>query len=185
MTRHCADPRPGGMLGPPMPRRTSCSSPSSSWRSVLAGLLTGAVLVAGCSKAKPGTEAPDAMPAAEDTAAAEPEASPLDDGLASYENELLGYEDAMLAAGLELPDAVVQTRTDAGQRSVPASDGGGDAGGPRCERICGLATNICELRDRICQLGDEHREELRYQRACERATLDCERATQACEGCDG
>jgi hypothetical protein len=147
----------------------------------------GAVLVAGCAKkARPDTETPDdAMPAAVDAAAAEPEATPLEGDLASYENELLGYEDAMLAAGLELPDAVVQSRTEVGQRSVPASDGGGDAGGPRCERICGLATNICELRDRICQLGDEHREELRYARACERATLDCERATLACEGCDG
>jgi hypothetical protein len=153
---------------------------------VLAGLLMGATLVAGCAKkAGPSTEAPDSMPAAGDAAAAEPEAAPLDGDLASYENELLGYEDAMLATGLELPDAVVQSRTEVGQRSVPASDGGGDAGGPRCERICGLATNICELRDRICQLGSEHREDLRYVRVCERATLDCERATLACEGCDG
>lgn len=153
---------------------------------MLAGLLAGALLVVGCGKkAGPSTEAPaDSMPAAGDSAAAEPEAAPADDGLASYEDELLAYEDAMLAAGLELPDAVVQSRTDVGQRSVPASNGG-DAGGQRCERIRGLATSICELRDRICQLGDEHREELRYQRACERATLDCERATEACEGCDG
>ena len=193
---HCADPRPGGMLGPPMSQRPShdrnrplrpASSPSSSWIGVLAGLLAGVVLVAGCAKNKPGTEAP-ADGAAADSSEAGVEAEPyraIDGELASYESDLAGYEDRLLALGLPLSSAVTQARTSEGRNSLPMGDGGGETGGPRCERICGLATNICELRDRICELGREHEDEPRYRAVCERATLDCEQATEACEGCDG
>ena len=170
---------------PPLPnrRRPSCTSPAS-WRGVIAGLLAGAVLVAGCGKkAGPSSEAPEAT-AADASPGFETERYEVLDGLGGYENELAGYEDQMLAIGLPLPGAVVQARTDQGRNSLPAGDGGGDAGGPRCERICGLATNICELRERICTLGAEHQGEPRYEHACERATLDCEHATAACEGCD-
>lgn len=161
------------------------------WRSVIAGLLAGGVLVAGCGKkAGPSSEAPTDAAGADAPAAesvepgADDDGRTLDDGLSRYELELAGYEDAMLAAGLELPGAVAQARADQGKASVPAADGGGDAAGARCERICGLATNICELRSHICDLADEHRNELRYEQACERANLDCQRATAACEGCD-
>jgi len=152
---------------------------------VLAGVLAGAVLVVGCGKNKPSADHPGEAAVA-DTAggAEEPEAyRAIDDGLSGYVNELAGYEDAMLSIGLPLPGGVSQARTSEGRNSLPAGDGGGNAGA-RCERICGLATNICELRDRICGLVDEHGNELRYQAACERATLDCEHATKACEGCD-
>lgn len=185
------------MLGPPMPpvpRAQPRPRSLSPWRSVIAGLLAGGVLVAGCGKkAGPSSEAPaDAAagdaPAAESMEPAMDDDGPgriLDDGLSRYELELEGYEDAMLSAGLELPGAVAQARTDQGKTSVPAADGGGDAAGARCERICGLATTICELRSHICELADEHPNELRYEQVCERASLDCQRATTACEGCDG
>jgi hypothetical protein len=201
----CADPHPGGMLGPPMTPTTptmrgpACTSPGGSsskwpfgaWRGVIVGLVAGAMLVAGCGKSKPsmGTEAPgDAGEAAsaDSPSMAEPGddggAGLVDGGLSSYESELEGYEDAMLATGVALPGIVMQTRTDLGKPSVPAT--ADDPTGQRCERICGLATNICGLRDRICELVDDHGNELRYVRACERANLDCERATEVCEGCD-
>jgi hypothetical protein len=152
---------------------------------VIGGLLAGAVLVAGCAKNKPATEAPGDSSVAE---AAEADTDPeahryVDDALSGYLDELAGYEDSMLVAGLPLPSGVAQTRIGEGRSSLPAGDGGGDAGA-RCVRVCGLATNICELRDRICGLVDEHHDELRYQTVCERATVDCEHATKACEGCD-
>jgi hypothetical protein len=163
----------------------SCTSRSPAWLGVIAGVLAGAVLVVGCAKSKPSTEAPGEAAVADSAeAGAEPEAHrDVDDGLSAYLNELAGHEDAMLSIGLPLPGGVAQARTEEGRSSLPAGDGGGDAGA-RCERVCGLATNICELRDRICGLVDEHRNELRYHNACERASLDCEHATKACEGCD-
>lgn len=197
MTRlpcHCADPRPGGMLGPPMPHRPSldrnrprrpATSPSSSWIGVVAGLLASAVLVAGCGKNAPSTGVPGDAGAAEATTPDAEEPLPADDELASYERELVGHEDRLLSLGLPLASGVNAARTTEGRSSLPMTDTGGDAGGPRCERICELATNICELQDRICALGREHPGEPRYQAVCERATLDCERATEACEGCDG
>lgn len=170
---------------PSLMRASSPKQPKPAWRSVIGGLLAAAVLVAGCGKkAAPGTEAPaDAAGGAEANEPAMAEEPPPDE-LAGYERELVGYEDAMLAIGLPLAGAVAQARTDQGRNSLPAGDGGGEAGGPRCERICALTTNICELRDHICDLGREHAGEPRYERACERATLDCEQATEACEGCD-
>ena len=153
---------------------------------MVAGLLAGALLVAGCGKNAPSTEVPGDAGAAE--TAADPEAEPrrfADDDLVGYENDLADHEDRMLSLGVPLPGAVTQARTSEGRNSLPMTDGGGEAGGPRCERICELATNICELRDHICELGSEHPGDLRYQRACERATLDCESAGEACEGCDG
>jgi hypothetical protein len=142
------------------------------------------MLVGGCGKNKPamGTEAPG--DASEAAAGDSPSmAEPADDGgLSDFELELEGYEDAMLATGVALPGVVMQARADLGKPSVAAT--ADDPTGQRCERICGLATNICGLRDRICELVDDHRNELRYVRACERANLDCERATEACEGCD-
>lgn len=174
-------------MAPSMPNRSnrpSCTSRSPAWLGVVGGVLAGVVLVVGCGKSKPSTDVPGEAGMADATAAEEPEAHPaIDDGLSAYVNELAGYEDAMLSIGLPLPGGVVQSRTGEGRNSLPAGDGGGDAGA-RCERVCGLATNICELRDRICGMVDEHRNELRYQAACERATLDCEHATEACEGCD-
>jgi hypothetical protein len=164
--------------------RPSCTSRSPAWLGLIGGVLAAGVLVVGCGKNKESTEAPGDASVADAPAAEEPEAHPaVDDGLSAYVNELAGYEDAMLSIGLPLPGGVAQARTNEGRNSLPAGDGGGDAGA-RCERICGLATNICELRERICGLVDEHRNELRYQAACERATLDCEHATKACEGCD-
>lgn len=184
------------MLGPPMPHwpspaqnrpRKPANGPSSTWLGVVAGLLAGAVLVVGCGKKAPSTDVPGDAGAAEATTAdVEPEPYRYaDDGLGGYENELADYEDRMLSLGLPLAGVVTQARTSEGRSSLPMTDGGGETGGPRCERICGLATSICELRDRICDLGNEHRDEPRYQAACERATLDCEQATEACEGCDG
>jgi hypothetical protein len=176
-----------------MPRAQPRPRPLPTWRSVTAGLLAGGLLVAGCGKKAPSTEAPADSAAADAPAAESMEPGVddhgpghiLDDGLSRYAIELEGYEDALLSAGLELPGAVAQARADEGKASVPAADGGGDAEGARCERICELATNICGLRDHICELADEHRNELRYAQICERAELDCQRATAACEGCDG
>jgi hypothetical protein len=163
----------------------SCTNRSPAWLGVIAGVLAAAVLVVGCSKEKPATEAPgDAAVADSTEPGAEPEAHGyVDDGLSAYLNELAGHEDALLSIGLPLPGGVAQARTDEGRNSLPAAEGVSDPGA-RCERVCGLATNICELRDRICGLVDEHRNELRYHNACERASLDCEHATKACEGCD-
>jgi hypothetical protein len=152
---------------------------------VVAGLLAGAMLVAACGKNAPSTEAPGDAGAAEAAADSDDPQRFADDGLAGYENDLANHEDRMLSLGLPLPGAVTQARTSEGRNSLPMTDGGGETGGPRCERICELATNICELRDHICDLGSEHPNDLRYQRACERATLDCEGASEACEGCDG
>lgn len=182
-------------MTPPMPNRPNqtrgscCTSPSPSWLGVIAGLLVGAVLVAGCGKkGAPSTEAPAAEAGAGDShepAMAEEEPQHVLDELAGYEVELEGYEDSMLAAGVELPGAVAQARSERGMTSVPATEGGGDPAAARCERICVLATNVCQLRERICELSDHHRDELRYLEACERANHDCKRATEACDGCDG
>lgn len=181
----CADPQPGGMLGPPMQRARPRPGSFIAWPGVLAGLLAAAALVGGCAK-KPGTTVPDAAMGGAEAAPSDDtsQAPARDEALLHYEVELEGHEDAMLAAGLALPPAAAQARSDRGKASVPASDGG-DARTSRCERICGLATSVCELRDRICDLADEHGSERRYAEVCERATADCERATQACEGCDG
>jgi hypothetical protein len=171
------------------PSCTRTPGPSwAPWRGVITGLLVGVMLVVGCGKRKPGTEAPaDTSEAvAGEPDMGEPEAGGhfAGDPLSRYELELEGHEDELLAAGLSLPAAVEAARTDRGKTSVAATVDEGNPPGPRCERICRLATNICELRDHICTLADDHRGEPRYTRSCERATLDCERATEACEGCD-
>lgn len=167
----------------PMTCTSPDHAPRGSWRGVIVGLVTGAMLVIGCGKNAPSTEAPGDAGAA-DSPGAEPDSETNRDGeLAELELELDAYEDAMLASGFELPEPVAATRADRGRTSVAAASGGSSQAGPRCERICGLANSICGLRERICELADEHGPEPRYARACERATLDCERATEACVGC--
>jgi len=142
----------------------------------------------GCSKkAAPATETPaDAggMPAA-DEAAASADDGAWADPLADYEVELEHYEDALLDAGVALPEGVAQARADEGKAAVADAAAGGDATPDHCQRRCTLATNICDLRGRICALADEHGGDARYARVCERATLDCEHATEACEDCEG
>lgn len=182
----CADPREGEKLGRPMSRPFPDSS--ISWRAIIVGALAGLVLAAGCAKkASPETSSPDAAPAdmAAEEEAGDDEAAggaAEDDSLEALEAELLGFEDGLLGAGVDLPEDVKAARVDLGaQAGTPA-----DAGTPderRCERICELATNICGLRDRICELADEHEQDPRYVKACDRATQDCERAQGACEDC--
>lgn len=164
-------------------------APGSPWGGVLVGMAVAALLAVGCGKNKPATEAPaDAAaasePAAEHMEKAEDGGGAWDDPLADAQAELEGYEDALLATGVELPGDVTQARADAGKASV-AAQAGADATTDRCQRRCDLATNICELRGRICAMADEHAGQARYAKVCGRATLDCDRATEACDGCEG
>jgi hypothetical protein len=58
-----------------------------------------------------------------------------------------------------------------------------EAGGGRCLQVCEISAAICGLQDQICGLVPRHREDPRYQAACDRATADCRLSTEACHGC--
>jgi hypothetical protein len=159
---------------------------SISWRGVILGVAV-AVLAVACSKNAghaPATEAPGDAAGMADYGGAEPsEAAPEDaDSLHDLQVQLLGHEDELLAAGIDLPDEVKQTRVElGGQGGIPAAVGDDPA---RCGRVCNLATTICDLSERICELADDHEDDPRYERACERSTLDCTRAQTACQDCE-
>lgn len=165
---------------------------STPWRGLLFGALTGLVLAAGCSK-KPGVATGSEAPAAADESWGKDEAPSQDPesesggdrrALDELEASLLGYEDDLLAAGVQLPELVRQARSDLGvPAGAPASTDGALAAPDRCERICELTTNICGLSDRICAMADDRPDQPRYTEACERSTEDCDQAQQACEDC--
>jgi hypothetical protein len=58
-----------------------------------------------------------------------------------------------------------------------------DATGGRCMQVCEISAAICGLQDQICGLLSRHRDDPRYQAACDRAVADCQLSTEACHGC--
>lgn len=55
--------------------------------------------------------------------------------------------------------------------------------GGRCMQVCEISAAICGLQDQICGLVPRHRDDPRYQAACDRAVADCRLSTEACHGC--
>jgi len=58
-----------------------------------------------------------------------------------------------------------------------------EATGGRCMQVCEISAAICGLQDQICGLVPRHRDDPRYQAACDRAVADCRLSTEACHGC--
>jgi hypothetical protein len=163
------------------------------------GPVLAAMLLPGCAKRTDKTMAP-------------PDGQVGDD-LAALEQQLAAREDQLRSSGVSVPlkEAQLSAKSAGGEEGpapttpspeamtnepdtaagdaapapseAPRSNEKTEARGGRCMQVCEISAAICTLQDQICGLLPRHRDDPRYQAACDRAAADCQISTEACHGC--
>jgi len=168
------------------------------------GPVLAAMLLPGCAaKQDRGSSAPDAT-SSDDLAALEQQLTAREGqlravGIAVAQAPLgrdLAKEEGQhkKAAGSEAAGAAETSPPATPQPAAPVTAAGADASygdeaptseqtGGRCMQVCEISAAICGLQDQICGLLPRHRDDPRYQAACDRAVADCRLSTEACHGC--
>lgn len=175
-------------------------------RRVAHGWWIGHVLLAmsftGCAKKADMTAAPEAHADAGGESVAADDIAALEQQLATREGQLRSAGVAVPVQQQHLKKAGAAENVEEAPATAPAepatpapttapSAAGADATydlqpetqGGRCMQVCEISTAICSLQDQICGLVPRHRDDPRYQSACERAAADCRISTEACHGC--
>ncbi|MCR9166155.1 MAG: hypothetical protein ACE37F_10450 [Nannocystaceae bacterium] len=145
----------------------------------------GVLLVGGCAKNAPRSEATMAPAAADAYAgdgAAEDASAPQRERHYASDLEGLQAEFDQLDADLA-SEGVVDGAPLGASTTTSAGASKADATG-RCERICDLKVAICDVAERICGLAEAHEGEAKYAEACTRAESRCEQASDACDACE-
>jgi len=150
------------------------------------------LLMHGCAKRQPSSEAPQSQEG-------------LPDDIAALEQQLDDHELELQTLGVGLPlgelvpeaDEAPATADGAAASRAEESAAPAPTAAPedepepskrrqekdRCDRICSLAEATCTLADHICDLAARHPDAMRYQDACHRAEDQCRQAGTACEVC--
>lgn len=159
------------------------------------------MLVPACAKHDARTAAPDA--AVDELAALEQQLAARESQLRSFDVPVAQIKEegahkkaAGEAAGPAPTSAPMTAPVQPAESPAPEAASGADANHDmapsaekteaprgRCMQVCEISAAICDLQDQICGLVPRHRDDPRYQAACDRAVADCRLSTEACHGC--